>query len=446
MASTASLTEYWRLARHNRNFRRLWTAQIVSELGDWFYAVAIYALLYQYTGRASSLAVAIILQVLPQALVTPFVGPVADRVSRKRLMIAADVARAGIVAAMLLVRGPETVWIVYPLLFAETVMAAFFEPARIAVIPNITGDEKAVVANTLASATWSLNFAVGAVLGGVAAAYLGRDAVFLINAASFLASAVLIGRMDFTEPHLETAPPLRARDLLDFSDMKSGLRYIRSDRRLLATVLAKAGIGVVGGTFVIFPVLGMKVYPPMRPGDAGGGGGNAGDELPAGIARAGGAAGPAGDGVVDGQRRAAAAMVHPGGIRGRGRRVLPAGLRAEPASGMLGGGVRRVGDVDRVGVYDHAAASALGGPLPWTGVCGGLRRGDAGDLGGGVGGGSGGRPRRAAAVDRARAGSVHGAAHRGVGVGDEAVEPVGNGQRAAVRHELIQPLMSAEQR
>ena len=266
MASSSSLREYWRLARHNRNFRRLWTAQIVSELGDWFYAVAIYALLYEYTGKASSLAVAIILQVLPQALVTPFVGPVADRVSRKRLMIAADVARAGIVAAMLLVRGPETAWIVYPLLFAETVMAAFFEPARIAVIPNITGDEKAVVANTLASATWSMNFAVGAVLGGVAAAYLGRDAVFLINAASFLASAVLIGRMDFTEPHLETAPPLRARDLLDFSDMRSGLRYIRSDRRLLATVLAKAGIGVVGGTFVIFPVLGMKVYPPMRPG------------------------------------------------------------------------------------------------------------------------------------------------------------------------------------
>lgn len=266
MATSVSMAEYWRLVRRNRNFRRLWYAQVVSELGDWFYAVAIYALLYQYTGRASSLALAIILQVLPQALVTPFVGPVADRFSRKRLMILADLARAGVVAAMLLVRGPSTVWIVYPLLFAETVLAGFFEPARNAVIPNITSDENVVVANTLASATWSLNFALGAVLGGVVAAYLGRDAVFIINAASFLVSAAILSSMSFVEPHLATAVPMRARDLLDFSDMRSGMRYLRSDRRLLATVLAKGGIGVVGGTFVIFPILGMRVYPPMRPG------------------------------------------------------------------------------------------------------------------------------------------------------------------------------------
>lgn len=136
-----SLGAYWRLLRGNRNFRRLWAAQIVSELGDWFYVIAIYTLLLQFTGRAQSLGLALVLQVLPQTLVGPAAGVVNDRVRRKRVMIAADLFRAGIILAMLLVRSPSTVWLAYILLVAETVMAAFFEPARNAVIPNIVERE-----------------------------------------------------------------------------------------------------------------------------------------------------------------------------------------------------------------------------------------------------------------------------------------------------------------
>lgn len=266
MATSVSISEYWRLTRGNPNFRRLWFAQIVSELGDWFYVVAIYALIYEYTGKASAIALAIVFQLLPQTLTGPFAGQITDRLSRKKVMIFADLTRAGIVAAMILVRGPGTVWLIYPLLLLETVMASLFEPARNAIIPNITRDDHVVLANTLASTTWSINFAIGSLLGGVVAAYLGRDAVFLMNAASFLVSAFFISRMSFVEPHLATAVPMRARDLLDFSDMREGLRYIRSDRRLTATVLAKSGIGVLGGTLVIFPLFGMNVFPVHRPG------------------------------------------------------------------------------------------------------------------------------------------------------------------------------------
>ena len=68
-ASSVSLSAYARLLRQNRNFRRLWMAQIVSEIGDWFYSLAIYSLLLQLTGRASSVALALVLQVLPQTFV-----------------------------------------------------------------------------------------------------------------------------------------------------------------------------------------------------------------------------------------------------------------------------------------------------------------------------------------------------------------------------------------
>src|SRR6201981_1811374 len=144
--ATISLASYVRLIGANRNFKRLWLAQIVSEIGDWFYTLSIYTLLLQLTGHASSVALALVLQVLPQTLVGPTAGVINDRLKRRHVMIAADVIRVFIVLSMLLVRSRSMVWLVYPLLLAETSMAAFFEPARTAVIPNIAATREVLVA------------------------------------------------------------------------------------------------------------------------------------------------------------------------------------------------------------------------------------------------------------------------------------------------------------
>jgi MFS family permease len=261
-----SLRSYARLVARNRNFRRLWMAQIVSEIGDWFYTLAIYTLLLQLTGHAGSVALALVLQVLPQTFIGPTAGVVNDRLRRKRVMIAADLIRFVIVLAMLLVRSRSMVWLVYPLLVAETLMAAFFEPARNAVIPNIASADEVLVANTLSSATWSVNLLIGASIGGVVAAFFGRDAVFILNALSFLASAMLIRGMRFSEPHAEAAAPLRARDLVDFSPVLEGVRYIGRHRTLLPTVFAKAGELMIGPSWVIFTVMGATEFAIHRRG------------------------------------------------------------------------------------------------------------------------------------------------------------------------------------
>jgi MFS family permease len=266
-AERFSARAYLRLLRGNRNFRRLWLAQMVSEIGDWFYTVTLYTLLLQFTGRAQSVGLALVLQVLPQTLVGPSAGVVNDRVRRKRVMITADVVRAGIVLCMLLVRSRSTVWLVYPLLVMETVMAAFFEPARNSVIPNLVRRQEVIVANTLSSMTWSFNLAVGASLGGLVAVFLGRDAVFILNALSFVASALLIGKMTFDEPHTAGLPRLRVRDVFDFSPMMEGLRYLRGRPRLLATVLVKGGLGLmIGATWVIYTILGERQFSVRLPG------------------------------------------------------------------------------------------------------------------------------------------------------------------------------------
>ena len=259
-AASITLSAYVRLVRANRNFRRLWLAQIVSEIGDWFYTLAIYTLLLQLTGHAGSVALALVLQVLPQTLVGPTAGVVNDRLKRKHVMIAADLIRFVVVLLMLLVRSKSMVWVIYPLLLAETTMAAFFEPARNAVIPNVASSEQALVANTLSSATWSVNLLIGASVGGIVAAFLGRDATFVLNALSFLASALFISGMRFEEPHAASAPPLRLRDLVDFSPVAEGIAYIRSHRTLLPAVFAKAGELMVGPSWVIFTVMGAREF------------------------------------------------------------------------------------------------------------------------------------------------------------------------------------------
>jgi MFS family permease len=253
---------YLRLLRGNRNYRLLWMAQVVSEIGDWFYALAVYNLLLELTGnKAQSVGLAVVLQVLPHTLVSPATGVINDRISRKKIMIGADIGRFLIVLGMLVVRSPELVWLVYPLLCLETIGAAFFEPAHSAAVPNIVPEKDVLAANALASITWSFCLAIGSSVGGVVAVLLGRDAVFLLNAVSFLGSAWLIRRMRFEEPHAEAMGPLRARDLVDFSPVLEGARYIGADRRLLATVFVKGGIGLIGANNVLLPILGQREFP-----------------------------------------------------------------------------------------------------------------------------------------------------------------------------------------
>lgn len=251
---------YWHLLRGNRNLRLLWMAQIVSEMGDWFYSVAIFTFLLELTGSAQMVALAFLMQVLPQVFMAPTAGVINDRISRRKIMILADWARAGFVLSMILVRTRGMLPLLYVLLLLETVCWALFEPGSRAVIPNITEADEVPVANALSSATWSLNFALGAGLGGLVLVTFGRETVFIVDSLSFVASALLIRAMKFAEPHAENLPPLRARDLLDFSPIAEGIRYVRRDPKLLATIFVKAGIGLAGSNWVILPVLGERVF------------------------------------------------------------------------------------------------------------------------------------------------------------------------------------------
>jgi MFS family permease len=260
-ARVADVDPYRALISENRNYRLLWYGQIVSQLGDWFNSVALYALLLELTGNATSVALMIIVQFLPMAVIGPVAGVVVDRVNRRSLMIAADILRGLAVLALLAIRRPDQVWLVYVVMGTVVSLTAFFEPARTAVIPNVTTRSQLLTANALSSATWSAMLAIGAGVGGIVTAVLGRNAAFLVNAVSFLASAVFIARTSFNADPPEVKRPAGWASLSGVGDLLEGMRYVKSDRHVGALMLVKAGWGVAGGVLLIMTVLGERVFP-----------------------------------------------------------------------------------------------------------------------------------------------------------------------------------------
>ncbi len=255
------MNPYISLLRTNRNFRLLYIGQAISQLGDWFNAVAVFALLLDLTGSATAVAWMMIVQILPVAVVGPMAGVVVDRVDRRRLMIAADVARGGLILGLLFIRRADQVWIAYVVMALTVSASAFFEPARTAIIPNLTSADELLPANALSSATWSAMLAIGASVGGLVTAIAGRNIAFAINSASFFASALFIGRMTFRSTLIGAPRPAGLAALTGAADLVEGFRYVRRESHVAALLFVKAGWGLAGGILLLLTIFGQRVFP-----------------------------------------------------------------------------------------------------------------------------------------------------------------------------------------
>jgi MFS family permease len=263
------LSPYLALLRTNRNFRLLYIGQTISQLGDWFNTVAVYALLLDLTGSAAAAAWMLILQMLPIALVGPVAGVMVDRLNRRRIMMTADVLRGCLIFGLLLVRRADQIWIAYVVTALTVAAQAFFEPARTATIPNVTSADELLPANALSSATWSAMLAIGASLGGLVSWAFGRNLAFVINALWFFASALFIAstRYDATPAG---RPPLRGLvELTGLRDLVDGFHYIRRHSHVAALMLVKAGWGAGAGILLLLTIFGQRVFPIGRSSDAG---------------------------------------------------------------------------------------------------------------------------------------------------------------------------------
>jgi MFS family permease len=249
-----------RLVRTNARVRRLWFAHLISLGGDWFTLVALLGLTLELTGSALASGVVLAASILPGFLVAPVAGPIADRFNRRVLMVGADLLRVLLALGMLLVRSEENVWIGIVCLTGISTLAAFFYPASGASLPNLVSDEELGPANTLMSASWGTMLAIGSAIGGWVAAYFGRDAAFMIDASSFLVSALLIAGIK------GSFSATRSADRKSSTGFREGIAYARSDSRVLALLATKGGFGLGVGVVALLPLLATEAF---RAGDEG---------------------------------------------------------------------------------------------------------------------------------------------------------------------------------
>jgi MFS family permease len=190
---------YRHLLKGNADFRRLWTGQVVSEIGDWLNSIAVLALTIQLAGpghQATAVAFYAIARHLPLFIFGPVAGVLADRLDRRHVMIAADCARAFLALGFLLATRLQSLAVIYLVGASLFAVSAFFNAAKRATIPNLVrGSDELLAANSLSASTTAATLALGSALGGIISTFVGRDIVFILNAATFLVSAEMIRRI-----------------------------------------------------------------------------------------------------------------------------------------------------------------------------------------------------------------------------------------------------------
>jgi MFS family permease len=285
------MSAYISLLRTNSNYNKLWMAQAISFLGDWFSTIALSTLVSTYSNE-SGLAISLFLlcRFLPPLIVGPFAGVMLDRFDRRRFLIASDVIRVFIVLGFLLANSPGRLWLIYLFTMLQFAVSAFFEPGRNALLPSLMESDTLVQANMLGGVTWSVMSAIGGALGGLVAGTFGMVTALIIDSSTFAISALLIAHITPGRPDPRVHIRATIKPLAEFMD---SLRTVRQQPAIATTLLVKGSsslgsmdtlmiiyattlftvgergavsLGLLWGAFGLGAVMGPFIFEPFNDG------------------------------------------------------------------------------------------------------------------------------------------------------------------------------------
>lgn len=253
--------DYAALVRSNRPFRYLWGASVVSLFGDWFNTLATFALVERLSDTHLALGIVFIVKMLSMALASPIAGVIADRYDRRSLLIGADILRFFVVLGFLFIDEPSEIGWLYVLIAAQMAIGSVFRPAKTALLPHIVPRDDLLTANALMAATWSTLLAFGAALGGIATDLLGVEAVYVIDALTYLISGFLVLQVPAPgRPGLasKTGTLMAAA----WGSILEGARYLAAKKEVGRIAIVKACWATGGGAFLyLLTQVGEEVSP-----------------------------------------------------------------------------------------------------------------------------------------------------------------------------------------
>lgn len=255
------MTGVFALLRQNRNYRYTWMGQVVSEIGDYFNNIAVFALVMEKSNSGLIVSGVMLSRAIPAVLAGPVAGVLLDRMDRKRIMIASDLIRAAIALAFVLTIHQPRPWLLYVLSAGLMFASPFFSAGRAAILPVLATDAELHTANSITQTTQSTTATIGSLLAGYSTARLGYHWVFLINSASFLFSAWCIWKLDAPEGFRARRAASHDTPRTPFHDFHEGLAYMWSVPLMIGIAMISVGWAMGGGAAqILFALFGEQVF------------------------------------------------------------------------------------------------------------------------------------------------------------------------------------------
>jgi MFS family permease len=215
---------------------RLSLIQLISYFGTWFSQVAIFSMIVAYGADAITIAFTAAMSMLPAVVLAPVIGIIIDRIDFKKLMMTLLVIEISMTLSFIFINSLEHVWILMILIFIRSSAASMLFSAEMALFPKIVKGEMLKNTNEIHSVIWSLCYASGMAVGGIATYYLGYDTAFIIDAVLYsIAVLLLLGLKLSLEKVVHTDS--------NWQMFKDGFNYLKSRKKILHLILLHAALG-----------------------------------------------------------------------------------------------------------------------------------------------------------------------------------------------------------
>jgi MFS family permease len=252
-----------RLLRTNRNYRYTWTGQVVSEIGDHFNNIAVFSLALANTKSGLVITGVMLARAVPVLIAGPLAGVLLDRLNRKHIMIASDLARAAIALLFIFAVDGSSVNLLYLLSGMLMFASPFFTSGRSSILPAIASRDELHTANALTQTTQWTTLTTGGMLAGLAVKQFGYEWAFVLNSASFIFSAWCIWRLrGSTRTFTPQRAALTEADVMrPWREYRQGLGYMRGMPLIFAIAMIHVGWATGGGAAqVLFGLFGEIVF------------------------------------------------------------------------------------------------------------------------------------------------------------------------------------------
>lgn len=250
--------------RTNRDVRRLFIADNISIMGDYFTYVALAGLVKDSTNSNLMVALVYVAFTLPSFFISPIGGAVVDKFDRKQVLVIVSLMQALCAVGLLFVTA-STIWLGLLAQVCITALSAFINPAVSAALPNVVRNaEELRHANALFGASWGAMVFLGAAFGGYFSQTFGRTATFAVDIATFVIAAGLIALIK-TPMQEQTAAPART-PVRPWHDMLEAFHFAQSDHAIFALTASKATFAVGAGAVSQLAILAADAF---QSGDGG---------------------------------------------------------------------------------------------------------------------------------------------------------------------------------